>query len=120
MNELTKSPAAVEPDWSTAIARARDTWREAEEFHASRMLPANRAHADGRTTMEQVSAVEDQYGELCDAHADALEELGSMPAPSLSDLAEKMELLRRAGMFASGDAEIAVVIDDIRRLGGAA
>ena len=49
--------------------------------------------------MEQVSAVEDQYWEICDAHADALGDLVSMQAPSLADLVEKMEMFCRAGVF---------------------
>ncbi|HEX5537045.1 MAG TPA: hypothetical protein VFX27_07610 [Sphingobium sp.] len=73
--------------------------------------------------MEQVSAVEDQYWEICDAHADALGDLVSMQAPSLADLVEKMEMFRRAGVFDGSrvaDAMIGGIIDDLRRLGGVA
>lgn len=107
--------------WTAAMARARNTWRAAEDFHGSKVKQICVAHDEGRATMEEVCKIEDEYFNLNSAHAAALHALALTPSPALADLAEKIEMCRAVGLFDGSkvaDELIVAVIEDIKRLGG--
>ena len=78
------------------------------------------AYYSGAATNEAATKAEDAAGELAAAHADAINDMALVPAPTFAALHYKIRTAHDDGLFdasQTADEAIEAIIADVRRLG---
>jgi len=104
--------------WEMALKRVADAKAAMDEFYDREVRPVNNAYTEGSATLDQVSAAEDAAHVYVVVHHDALRDLVATKAPTLADLAYKIEAAHADSVFDGGYADEAVkaLLADIRGL----
>lgn len=113
----------TDPAWEAALATEQRTREASERFYAAHVKTVGDAHDAGTVSFDVVSAQEDAWAPYNIEHADAVDDLILTPAPSLDAVVHKLKLGIETAIFDGSTRSfklIAVIADDIERLGGRA
>lgn len=116
------APVAVNTTaWNAALAAVVATHSAMEAYYSDHVRPYNDAHDNGTGTYEEAAAAEDRFSAYVDVYADAVKALVIMPAPTIADIAVKIEWGLKDWIF-DGTSEASRMLEliaaDVRRLGG--
>lgn len=116
------APMAVETTaWNAALSAVVATHSAMDAYYNDHVRPLNDAHDNGTGTYEAAAAAEDRFGAYVDVYADAVKALVTMPAPTIADIAVKIEWGLKDWIF-DGTSEASRMLEliaaDVRRLGG--
>lgn len=116
------APIAVETTaWNAALSAVVATHSAMDAYYNDHVRPLNDAHDNGTGTYEVAAAAERRFDTYVDAYADAVKALVTMPAPTVADIAVKIEWGLKDWIF-DGSSEASRMLEliaaDVRRLGG--
>lgn len=116
------APMAVDTTaWNAALSAVVATYSAMDAYYSAHVRPLNDAHDNGTGTYEAAAAAEDRYSVYVDTYADAVKALVTMPAPTVADIAVKIEWGLKDWIF-DGTSEatrmLELIAADIRRIAG--
>lgn len=116
------APLAVDTTaWNAALSAVVATHSAMEAYYNDHVRPLNDAHDNGTGTYEEAAAAEGRFDTYVDVYADAVKALVMMPAPTIADIAVKIEWGLKDWIF-DGTSEatrmLELIAADVRRLGG--
>lgn len=116
------APVAVNTTaWNAALAAVVATHSAMDAYYNEHVRPLNDAHDNGTGTYEAAAAAERRFDTYVDVYADAVKALVIMPAPTIADIAVKIEWGLKDWIF-DGSSEASRMLEliaaDVRRLGG--
>jgi hypothetical protein len=119
MAATIKAPRSIA--WKSAVRLVHLTKSACARFDAERVSPISQAHERGEAPFDQVELIEREAEDFAEAHAEAVNALTLVPAPSMAALHFKIRTAHADRLFDGTDTSnsaIDAIIADVRRLAG--
>jgi hypothetical protein len=116
------APIAVDTAaWNMALSAVVASHSAMDDYYRDHVRPFIDAHEKGTGTLSTAMEAEDSYDAYVDAYAETVKALMEVPAPTIADIAVKIEWGLRDWVFDGSDEACGLlqkIATDARRLGG--